>query len=72
LRPGLSPRNSTAPQAAVQEIGKVAEGLAGLAADLESEFNDELVRQGLPARLSSGEKGRASRAGPRRDQSIAS
>jgi hypothetical protein len=53
-------------------MGKVAEELADLAADLDSEFNDELVRQGLPARLISGEKGGASRAGPRQDTLVAS
>jgi methyl-accepting chemotaxis protein len=65
-------RSQAVPQAAVDEIGKVAGELAGLAADLESEFNDELARQGLPARSIHGEKGRASRAGPRHDESLAS
>ena len=36
-----------APRAAARQMGEVAEELAALAADLESGFNDELVRQGL-------------------------
>jgi hypothetical protein len=65
-------RSQAVPQVAVHQMGKVAEELADLAADLDSEFNDELVRQGLPARLISGEKGGASRAGPRQDTLVAS
>ena len=60
------------PPAAVHQMGKVAEELADLAADLESEFNNELVRQGLPSRLISGENGRGPVAGPRQDALLAS
>ena len=50
--------NQVVPQGAVRRIGKVAEELMDLAADLESEFNDELVRQGLSAsELRSDENG---------------
>jgi HAMP domain-containing protein len=59
------------PPAAEHQMGKVAEELADLAADLESEFNNELVRQGLPSRMISGENGRGPVAGPRQDALLA-
>lgn len=46
-------RGTAAPQAAVEQIGFVTEELADLAADLEAEFNAELVRQGLPRQAGS-------------------
>lgn len=59
------------PQAAVHEIAKVAEELTDLAADLESQFNDELVRQGLPVRsISCGSRG-ASKTGAGQDKALA-
>ena len=36
------------PQSAMRQLDDIAEDLAGLEANLESGFNDELVRQGLP------------------------
>ena len=49
------------PQGALHDMGKVIEELTDLAIDLDSGFNDELVRQGLPPRLLSPAKGRALR-----------
>lgn len=42
------------PQSAVRQMAKVNEELADLAEDLESGFNDEVVRQGLPSRMIPG------------------
>ncbi len=56
----------TVPQSAVHQMAKVTEELADLAEDLESGFNDELVRQGLPPRMSPGKEGPIPRVGPRR------
>lgn len=39
------------PQSAVRQMGDVADELADLAAEVESGFNDELLRQGLPTGL---------------------
>ena len=60
------------PQSAVHQMAKVTEELADLAEDLESEFNDELVRQGLPSRMFPGRLGPIPRVAPRQDELIAS
>ncbi len=44
-------QSQVVPQSAVRQLGEVADELADLAAELESGFNDELVRQGLPTGL---------------------
>jgi methyl-accepting chemotaxis protein len=72
LLSGARYRSQAVPQAAVNRMGTVAEELADLAAHLETDFNDELVRQGLRARLISGERGGASRVRPRQDALVAS
>ena len=59
--------NHAVPPATVEQIGRVAQDLANLAMDLDSEFNDELVRQSLPAQIW-GDKGRASKARRRHDE----
>ena len=67
-------RSQAVPQSAVHQMAKVTEELADLAEDLESGFNDELVRQGLPARLIPGEEGPIPRVRPearRADRQIA-
>jgi methyl-accepting chemotaxis protein len=50
------------PQAAVRQVAEVAKGLADLAADLESDFNDQLVHQGLRPPSTSDESGRTQNA----------
>jgi len=59
------------PQSAVRHMARVTEDLADLAEDLESGFNDELVRQGLPSRMSPGKEGPIPRVGPGQDELIA-
>ena len=51
-------RSQAVPQSAVHEMAEVTQELADLAEDLESGFNEELVHQGLPARLIPGEADR--------------
>jgi methyl-accepting chemotaxis protein len=45
-------QNQTVPQATLRQVGEIAAELENLSAELESEFNDELIRQGLPAQSS--------------------
>jgi HAMP domain-containing protein len=65
-------RGQVVPQATVWQMGEVAEELADLAEDLDSGFNDELVRQGSAPRLICREKGGASRVSSRQDELSAS
>ena len=51
-------RSQIVPQAAVRQVAEVAERLAELAEELESDFNDQLVHQGLPSRLTPSKNGR--------------
>ena len=50
--------------AALQKVGKAAEELADLESDLESEFQDELIRQDPPPQSMPREKGLSQRAAP--------
>ena len=64
-------RGLVAPQTAMRQVEEVAEELADLAEDLDSGFNAELARQGLPPQSSGHEVGGDSRADSRRDRLIA-
>jgi len=57
-------RGQDVPPAALQKVGKAAEELADLESDLESEFQDELVRQDPPPQSMPREEGLSQRAAP--------